>query len=162
MCEISLDNGITWDTLRYQPGTAYSSSFTKDMTTGVKTSNGIRCDPSAFGMTWEDGIYTGNVMLRFGEAGGQTPRIHDLKVYGTYNPVTFSGSPAIDGLEIYAAGKKIVLSKPSEIAVYNLSGILVLRGSRTNFVSAGHLPDGIYIVHARCGDLFKTEKVIIK
>ena len=100
-CEISLDNGVIWDTLRYQPGTNYTASFTKDITSGVKTSNLFRCDPSAYGMTWEEGIYAENVMLRFNIASNQALRIHDLKVYGTYTGHTGSKDVKADELKFY-------------------------------------------------------------
>ncbi len=81
--EFSLDDGASWDTLRYQPGgAAWNGGFTYDFFTQERTYNGYRCDPSAYGMLWEDPIYESNVMLRFLEGGGQTIRMHDLKVYG--------------------------------------------------------------------------------
>ncbi len=163
MCEFSLDGGTTWDTLRYQPGGAgYTSSFTKDVTTGEKTPNGYRCDPSAFGMTWEDGIYAENVMLRFSECGGQTPRIHDLKVYGTYTGSTAAAKVKKDDLMIYSYNRKIHLSEPSKVAVYNITGNLVKMATRVSNISMEDVPAGIYLVKAESGLHRKTAKILIK
>lgn len=167
MCEFSLDDGATWDTLRYQPGgAAYLGSFTKmvavDPADRVKTYNGYRCDPSAFGMTWEDGIWAENVMLRFSECGGQTPRIHDLKVYGTYSGSTAAKVITKDELTIYSFNRKIHISEPSNVNIYNVTGNLVKSASRVSNVSMDEMPAGIYIVKAE-SDLHRaTAKVLIK
>lgn len=162
MCEFSLDNGTTWDTLRYEPGgAAYASSFTKDPTTGAKTANGYRCDPSAYGMTWEDGIYASNVMLRFGECGGQTPRIHDLKVYGDYTP-NAARTLSSNELKIYSDHKLIRISETAKVAVYSLTGALVKTVDNASQVSMAGMPTGIYLVKAQTGSQIKTSKVLIK
>lgn len=163
LCEFSIDEGATWDTLRYQSGgAAYASSFTKDVTTREKTLNSYRCDPSAYGMTWEDGIWSNEkIMLRFGEAGGQTPRIHDLKVYGTYTPNSVPGIKN-DEMKIYSANKKIIISRQAKVAVYNIAGKMVKSAENTNRIAMEGMPDGIYLVKAQSGSLMKTSKVIIK
>lgn len=160
-CEFSLDDGATWDTLRYQPGVSWSNSFTKDPTTGVKTPNGYRCDPSAYGMTWEDGIYASNVMIRFLEAGGQTPRIHDLKVYGTYTS-TAAKNIADNSLKIYAANKKIMISEEAAVEVFNIAGVLVKKAGKTNMIAMDDMPVGIYLVKAQNRTKFKTTKVVVR
>lgn len=163
MCEFSVDDGASWDTLRYQPGTAFGYSFTKDPETGTKTDNGYRCDPSAYGMTWEDGIFTSNVMLRFGEAGGQTPRIHDLKVYGNYTPPTAVADMIQNDFRIFSANKKIIISEPADmINVYNITGSLVSNVVNSSRVVMDGFPEGIYIVKAQVGSKLKTTKVLIK
>jgi hypothetical protein len=162
MCEFSIDNGTTWDTLRYQPGTNFGLSFTKDVTTGAKTANGYRCDPSAYGMTWEDGIWTDQpIMLRFAEAGGQTPRIHDLKVYGSYTPTAIK-DVTDNGLKVYSYNKTIKVSELAEIVVYRIDGVLVKSAKNTNIVSLNEMPEGIYIVKAKAGNKTKTQKMFIK
>jgi|GEM_PF-237801 len=163
MCKFSLDDGITWDTLRYQPGengTGWASSFTKDPYTLEKTPNGYRCDPSGNGMTWEDGIYAENVMLRFGEAGGQTPRIHDLLVYGTYTATSASVIEK-DGLKIYAANRRIHISEQAKVVVYNISGALVRQANYTREVPMNDMPNGIYLVKAQTDKQIRTAKVVI-
>ncbi|MCB0607873.1 MAG: T9SS type A sorting domain-containing protein [Lewinellaceae bacterium] len=161
MCEISLDDGATWDTLRYQPGTNWAASFTKDPVTGIKTSNGYRCQPSAYGMTWEDGIYTSNVMLKFLEAGGQTPRIHDLKVYGTFTPVTAVKDIFDNDIEIVQVNRRISVSETSDLAIFRTDGSLTRTVSDADQVDVSDLPSGIYIVRAQAGKKVKTEKVFL-
>ncbi len=164
MCEISLDDGITWDTLRYQPGELWGYSFIKDPISHVTTPNGYRCDPSAYGMTWEDGIYAENVMLRFIEAippagAIQTPRIHDLKVYGDLP--TAANIIEKDGLKIYAANRKIHISEQAKVAVYNISGALVRQANYTREIPMNDMPNGIYLVKAQTDKEIRTAKVII-
>ncbi|WP_347838383.1 T9SS type A sorting domain-containing protein [uncultured Draconibacterium sp.] len=161
-CEYSLDDGVTWDTLRYQPGNTWSQSFTKDPLSGTKTANGYRCDPSAYGMTWADGIYADNVMLRFLECGGQTPRIHDLKVYGTYTPPTSAVIIDKDELKIFASNKVIRLSEEAKVNVYTVAGALVKQANRANTISMNDMPNGIYLVNAISGTKVKTAKVYIQ
>ncbi|HOF55332.1 MAG TPA: T9SS type A sorting domain-containing protein [Prolixibacteraceae bacterium] len=162
MCEFSIDNGESWDTLRYQPGGAgYAASFTKDVVSREKSYNGYRCDPSAFGMTWEDGIWAENIMLRFGEAGGQTPRIHDLKVYGTPKTTPVREVSA-NSLKIYGAGKRIRLTETADVVVCNLSGMVVKTASHTALLNMEGVPDGIYVVKARAGENVTTAKVLLK
>lgn len=167
LCEVSVDNGTTWDTLRYQPGSNYwAASFTKDVFTHAKTPNTYNCQPSAFGMTWEDGIWAENVMLRFSECvipilGGQTARIHDLKVYGDYTS-TSAGTISKDELKIYSYLKKIRISEQAKVAVYNITGSLVRTADKTNLITMDDMPAGIYLVKAMAGNRAKTAKVIIR
>ena len=162
MLEYSLDDGVTWDTLRYQPGSsAYANSFTKDIGTGIKTDNIFNCQPSAYGMTWEDGIWAENVMLRFGECGGQTPRIHDVKIYGIATPNSTSDLPEIDKLKIYSYNKTIRISKPADVAVYDLSGKTVISKKNTNIILMNDFQNGIYLVKAQVDGVQKTTKIIL-
>lgn len=161
ICEFSIDDGESWDTLRYQPGNAWGDSFTKDPGTGVKTANGYRCDPSAYGMTWEDGVFIDNIMLRFGEAGGQVPRIHDLKVYGTYTPPTAVNVIDKDDLKIYSFDRRIRISEPADVAVYTISGNLVTQKMNTNIVNMNTVPTGIYLVKANRSGKTTVKKVVI-
>lgn len=163
MCEFSLDDGTTWDTLRYQPGGAKAGySFTKSVEDDAfKTSNTYRCDPSAYGMTWADGIWNSNVMLRFGECDGQTARIHDLKVYGTYEGNAIGDIDDADGLKIYATDKKIYFSEEAAVQVYSIAGALVKQSISTNLVSMDDMPRGIYLVKAQNGNKVKAVKVAI-
>jgi hypothetical protein len=166
MCKISIDNRATWDTLRYQPGELWGYSFTKDITTGAKTSNGYRCDPSAYGMTWEDGIYASNVILRFEEARPpagaiQTVRMHDLKVYGEYIPTAVTDIRD-NGIKIFSTNKKIIISEPAKVAVYSVTGTLVRMADNTDMISMDNCPVGVYIVKAQVGAKLNSTKVIIK
>jgi hypothetical protein len=162
MLEFSVDDGTTWDTLRYQPGGAgYTEGFTKDVFTGEKTGNGYRCDPSAYGMLWEDAIYSENMMLRFGEAGGQVPRIHDLKVYGTYTASSKKEIPDND-LKIYCVNKTIRISEMADVEVYSLVGKRVKMAQQVNSLAMDDMPQGIYIVKAKGPSAVKTTKVVVK
>ncbi len=163
LCEISLDDGTTWDTLRYQPGEAYLYSFTRDPFTGEDTPNPIRCEPSGYGMSWADGIFMENVMLRFSSSGIptiQTARIHDLKVYGDL-PVSVNGIAA-DALKIFARDKEIFLSGNSNVQVYNLSGVMVQNVTNTNRVSMKSYPAGVYFVKAAYNNQLTTRKILVK
>ncbi|WP_340114651.1 T9SS type A sorting domain-containing protein [Maribellus mangrovi] len=162
MLEFSLDDGATWDTLRYQPGNAWGDSFTKDPFTLDKTPNGYRCDPSAYGMTWEDGVYAENVMLRFGEAGGQVPRIHDLKVYGTYTPPTSAKVIDKEDIKVYSFNREIRISEPADVAVYTITGNLIKKAVNTNTVQMQEVPSGIYIVNAINDGRTVVKKVMIQ
>ena len=165
MCQISTDDGLTWDTLRYQPAeSSWALSFHKDPFTKEKTYNTFRCDPAAWGMTWEDGIYSSNVMLRFTPTGipiVQTLRIHDLKIYGTYTEPTAAKSFNSEELKIFQSGNQLRLSKLARVAVYNLNGALVRSAARTNVLGIGDLPNGIYFVKAQAGLINKTSKIYI-
>ncbi|WP_167607176.1 T9SS type A sorting domain-containing protein [Maribellus sediminis] len=163
MLEFSLDDGNSWDTLRYQPaGGLWGYSFTKDVMTLEKTSNGYNCQPSAYGMTWEDGIYAENVMLRFGEAGGQVPRIHDLKVYGTYTPPTSVNVVDKEELKIYSFNKKIRISEPADVRVYSIMGNLIKHAVNTNSIQMNDVPNGIYLVKAKNLNSEAVSKVLIR
>lgn len=162
MLEFSLDDGTTWDTLRYQPGNLWSESFTKDPVTGIKTENGYRCDPSAYGMTWEDGVYAENVMLRFSEAGGQTPRIHDLKVYGNATPMTPVRDRFDNDLMITQVNQEVQVSEMADIAIFHADGKLLHTVSDVYRVELNDLPTGIYIIRAQAGKKIKATKVFLK
>jgi len=165
MCQISTDDGVTWDTLRYQPGeNSWGLSFHKDPVSKQKTYNTFRCDPAAWGMTWEDGIYTDNVMLRFTPTGipvVQTLRIHDLKVYGTYTEPTAANNLVLDDLKIYRVNNVLRLSKEAKIDLFNIEGLLVKSSAKTNMMSLDGLPDGMYIVKTKLNSEVKTKKIII-
>ena len=162
MLEFSQDDGTTWDTLRYQPGNTWSLSFTKDVLSGAKTPNGYRCDPSAYGMTWEDGIFAGNIMLRFSECGGQVPRIHDLKVYGTFTPRTSALDFDSSELKINSLNRKIQISEPADVAIYSITGNLIKKLKNTDVVSMDEVPAGVYLVNARAGKRVCQTKIIIQ
>lgn len=162
MLEFSLDDGTTWDTLRYQPGNLWSESFTKDPVTGVKTENGYRCDPSAYGMTWEDAVYAENVMLRFLEAGGQTPRIHDLKVYGTATPMTPVRDLFDNDLMITQVNQEVQVSEMADIAIFHADGKLLQTVSDVYRVELNDLPTGVYIIRAQAGRKLKARKVFVR
>lgn len=161
MVEISLDDGTTWDTLRYQPGNAWDQSFTRDPLSGFTESNGYRCDPSAYGMTWEDGIFASNVMLKFLECGGQTPRIHDLKVYGTFTTSAVNNVYNND-LEITQADRRIDISERADINVFRTDGVLIKSATDVDQVYLSELPSGIYIVHARAKGKANVAKVFLR
>ncbi len=161
LLEFSLDNGGKWDTLRYQPGDGWTASFSRDVTTLVKTANIINCTPSAFGMTWEEGIYAENVMLRFGIARNQALRIHDLKIYGTYTGTTKVDTKRESELKIYNAYRKIRISDLSDVIVYDMYGRVVKHAFQTRQISMDDVPAGIYLVKAQAGPVLKTGKVIV-
>lgn len=161
LLEISLDNGASWDTLRYQPGDAWSQSFTRDPFTGEDTPNTYNCAPSGYGMTWVEEIYMDNVMLRFLVAGGQVPRIHDLKVYGEYTASPVSDINE-DWLQVNVQNKQIYLSQSVDVEIYNLSGILVKAKKNTNLVTLENQSGGIYFVKATLNGKSQITKVQLK
>lgn len=164
MVEFSTDKGATWDTLRYQPGSNYSASFTKDPFTREKTSNAFNCDPSAYGMLWEDAIYwyDGNFMLRFRECGGQTVRLHDLKIYGTAG-TSASALYVNRSLQIKLIEQSIVLDKAVEnIDVYMITGKKMLSGINTTTLDVHALKPGVYLVRAMNAGKVFSEKIVIK
>jgi hypothetical protein len=110
-------------------------------------------------MVWEDGIYFENIMLRFSEAGGQTPRIHDLKVYGTL-PSGVSSKTVANDLKIFYANDKVHISKLANVEVYSMAGIKLKSESETRSVSIRELPRGLYIVKAGNEGVFKTVKIM--
>jgi hypothetical protein len=162
MAEFSTDGG-GWDTLRYQPGGGlYAESFTKDPFSGEKTYNNYRCDPSAYGMVWEDAIYwyDGNFMLCFRECGGQTPRIHDLKVFGTAAAGT-SAKHLADVLKIWVDGDYVRLSEGAEIKVFSVNGSLV-KSANTKSMYINDLEKGVYFVQAYNHTHTQVEKIVIQ
>ncbi len=159
--DFSLDDGATWDTLRYQPGNTWSESFTKDIYTGVKTSNGYRCDPSAYGMLWEDAIYESGIMLRFLECGGQTIRLHDFKVYGDLkDPKSAVKDVKENTIKVYSHNGIARLSEEANVNVYNLSGVQVKSLQNTSSVSLKEFPRGLYIFKMETRGVTETTKVI--
>ncbi len=155
----SIDDGTSWDTLRFQ-GSSGTTGFTKDITSGAKTENSFNCEPSAYGMTWEEGLYyVGNLKLRF-MATTQVPRIHDLKVYGDLP--TAAQKISKDELKIYSFNKKIRISEPSDIAVYSITGNLIKMARNTQLVSMDEAPTGIYIVKANMGSRVNMKKIVIQ
>ena len=162
MLEFSLDNGDNWDTLRYQPAASvYAHSFTKDPFTLEKTANTYNCQPSAYGMLWEDAIYASNVMLRFRATkteNNQTVRIHDLKVYGDLpTGVEEWMEPEIN---VSSANGVVRLSEIADVVIYNISGSVVKTAEQVQAVAIDELPDGVYIVKAIAGSKSATVKVI--
>ncbi|MFA9390206.1 MAG: T9SS type A sorting domain-containing protein [Prolixibacteraceae bacterium] len=164
----SLDDAMTWDTLRYQLGDHYQLDFTEDTFTKVRTPNNIRCAPSASGMLWEDAIYTDNVMLRFTADSVYEPqavRIHDFKVYGELpeEPVDTTGNAIPDfnnNYKIRVLKNVINISEPSNVNIYNMSGALIKNYSQVNTFSIIDLPVGVYIVKARAGKKVGAAKIV--
>jgi len=154
---------IVWDTLRYQPGNPWNESFTKDVYTGEKTPNGYRCDPSAYGMVWEDGVWSDQgILLRFTACGyPQVPRIHDLKVYGTIG-ATASKKIGQPGLKVFTYDRIIRISEIAKVEVFNITGKMVRYKDNTNKVFVSDLPGGIYIVKTQAGNSTKTSKVFLR
>ncbi|HKJ41591.1 MAG TPA: T9SS type A sorting domain-containing protein, partial [Sunxiuqinia sp.] len=165
LLEYSTDMGANWDTLRFQ-GSNGATGWTKDITSGMVTQNEFNCDPSAYGMTWEDGIYYSAteghpLWLRFMVSDGQVPRIHDMKIYGTYVS-TSSTDVKSDILKIYSFNKEIHISEQAKVAVYNVNGMLVKSAEKTNLILMSDMPNGVYLVKAQIGSKVKTSKVLIK
>ncbi|MDA3881207.1 MAG: T9SS type A sorting domain-containing protein [Prolixibacteraceae bacterium] len=163
MVEFSIDSGETWDTLRYQPGENYTGSFTRDPFTNETQTNTYRCDPSAYGMKWEDAIYwyDGGFMLRFTDSAGQTVRVHDLKVYGTL-PENTGVDAVADELHIRLNGRKLVASMMSDVKIYSITGAMVKRGVNEKSFDLRNLKNGVYIVEATSGQKIATEKIVLK
>jgi len=156
----SIDDGASWDTLRFQ-GSNGATGFTKDITTGTVTQNMYNCQPSAYGMTWEEGIYyEGSLKLRFSISDGQVPRIHDLIVYGDIP--TSANITEIGDLKIYSGNRKIRISEPADVAVYSVSGNLVKKALNTNIVQMNEVPTGIYLVKANSRGKTAVTKVVIQ
>ena len=160
LVEYSLDDGTTWDSLRYQPGLQWSLSFSTDLTTFERTSNGYRCDRSAYGMLWEDAIYTGNLMLRFSEAGGQTPRIHDLKVYGEGIVASVGDDKQVNPITVTCSNHVVSIGKVADVAIYTAQGALVKSATAVNQLSISELPSGMYIVNASAEGETVSVKII--
>ncbi len=143
LVEYSMDDGASWDTLRYQPGNTWSQSFTKDLFSGEKTYNEYNCQYSAYGLLWEDAIYESNMMIRFSEASGQVPRIHDLKVYGDLP--TSVNKVQQNSIKVWMQNGLARFSAYVDVTVYNLSGVQVKHVLNTNEVSMDDMPSGLYI-----------------
>ncbi|MGF7140628.1 T9SS type A sorting domain-containing protein [Roseimarinus sediminis] len=163
MILFSLDDGASWDTLRYQLGDHYSLNFTKDPFSLSKTPNDINCTPSANGMLWEDGIYAENVMLKFSAANDVEPqavRIHDLKVYGDLK--VSSESMKLNKLELKYFNKAIRVNTTADLAVYSITGTLIKSASQVNQLSTHDLANGMYVVKARAGQKVTAQKIVIR
>ncbi len=166
LLEYSIDDSLTWDTLRMQLSDGRTGSFyTSDITGPTRMESFYNCQESAYGMVWEDGLWASNVMLRFGISPNQVPRIHDLKVYGT---VLDPGNPSsaddlgINGLKIHSYDRFIRISEPANVKIYNIAGALVRAVENSHTVSTVDLNDGVYIVKAQAGNKLKTTKVFVR
>lgn len=156
----SIDDGASWDTLRFQ-GSNGATGFTKDIYSGDEMLNTYNCQPSAYGMTWEEGIYyEGALKLRFSISHGQVPRIHDLIVYGDI--ATSAKITQMNELKIFSANRKIRISEPADVAVYSITGNLVKQAVNTNSVQMRDVPTGIYLVKAINDGKSTVKKVMIR
>ena len=166
LLEYSLDDSLTWDTLRMQLSDGRTGSYnTTDVYGPVRTENTYNCQPSGYGMVWEDGIWASNVMLRFSISPNQVPRIHDLKVYGVLrDPGDPNSAEDINKnlLRIHSYDKMIRISEPADVKVYNIAGKLVRTVENSNVVAMNDLTEGVYIVKAQAGNRLKTTKVFVK
>jgi len=160
LVQYSIDGGITWDSLRYQPGTSYATSFTTDIFTKQRTPNSYRCDPSAYGMLWEDAIYADNLMIRFLESGGQVVRIHDLKVYATLKGVGVKQFTNNLGMRIMNGN--ISFSNEVDVSLYSISGTRIKSENSTRNLFIGDLQNGIYIARARFEGKVAEKKIVIR
>src|SRR5690554_4174892 len=163
LVEFSLDNGANWDTLRYQSGN-HTTSFTRDMFSLEDTPNAIRCDPSAYGMLWEDRLYftpdaeyDDHLKIRFSVAGGQVPRIHDLIIYGDLPTSIFNSK--LNDLGISYSTNLVTVNELAEISIYSLTGALVKHVVNEKEVSISDLPVGIYVVKAQAGVKMSVTKI---
>lgn len=163
LVEFSIDNGASWDTLRYQSGNE-TTSFTKGIFDEEKTPNAIRCDPSAYGMLWEDRLnftpeeeYDDHLKIRFSESAGQAVRIHDLKIYGDL-PTSINNSRLSD-LGISYFNNLITVNEMAEVSIYSLTGALVKQVVNVNEVSVSDLLEGVYIVKAQAGAKISITKI---
>lgn len=159
LVEYSLDDGTTWDSLRYQPGLQWSLGFTTDLFTFERTPNGYRCDPSAYGMLWEDGVFASNLMIRFLEAGGQTARIHDFKVYGD-GIVASVEDNLINAITVTCSNHLVSLSKEADVTIYTGQGTIAKSAKAVKQLSISDLPAGMYIVNASAEGKTVVEKII--
>jgi hypothetical protein len=149
----SLDDGETWDTVRYQH--AYPN-------VAIPQPNSFNCQNSACGMRWEDGIWESNVMLRFTQAYGQAVRIQDLKVYGTAHPSTGINDYIKNEIKISWHNGIIRLSEVADVVVYNMNGTLVIKADQVETLSTSDLTAGMYIVKARTAAKIATTKIVIE
>ena len=166
LLEFSTDMGENWDTLRYQ-GSNGRNGWTKDINSGLVTENLYNCQPSAYGMTWEDGIYysateENPLWLRFMVSDGQVPRIHDLRIYGTYTEPTSSADIKAEDLKVYSFNKEIHISEEVNVKVYNINGMVVKSAEKTNLIPMTDMSNGIYLVKTQMDSKIKTTKVLIK
>ncbi len=162
--EYSKDDGTTWDTLRYQPGNTYSESYSlSDLFTYDTIYNDYNCDPSSYGMVWEDPIYeydTG-VMLRFLESSGQTVRIHDFKAYGELPSSAVLNRTSSD-LILSIVDNKVSFKESANVQVYNLSGSLVRSNMNVRSISLNNFSKGIYLINAEAKGKVCSQKIVIR
>lgn len=166
MLQFSLDNGETWDTLRYQLGDHYTMNFTKDpFFPDDKISNDINCTPSGNGMLWEDALYSENVMLMFSSESveSQAVRLHDFKVYGELPDDPGSAvSDVVNNFNLKFSDGHVVISEKADIYVFEVTGKLVKRSFSVRSLSLTDVPDGIYIVKAQNNRNTASEKIVIR
>ena len=151
----SIDDGVTWDTVRYQRG-----GFTDNY---PESANAWNCQESAYGMVWEDALYLyeSNVMLKFSHAVGQAVRIHDFKAYGWVEPETgINDNDIKQEVSIYCSDKTMILSEPADIVIFNMNGVLVKKAKDVETVSTADLPEGMYVVKARTDRGITTKKIL--
>lgn len=165
LLEFSLDGGANWDTLRFQSGNQ-NTSFTKDIIDpDVVTKNNFNCQPSAYGMTWEEALYftpeeeyDDNLRIRFSPAMNQGLRIHDIRIYGEF-PVKIKEN-TINELGLKFFNNIVTSNENADITIYSLTGMAVKQVSNTMSISTEELPSGVYIVNATSGN--KTSIIKIK
>ncbi|MBN2165163.1 MAG: T9SS type A sorting domain-containing protein [Marinilabiliaceae bacterium] len=166
----SLNDSLTWDTLRYQPGDAWNTSYTKspadfpgDPYIMTKKMNEYNCQVSGNGMLWEDQIKASNVMLMFisNPTSEQAVRIHDLKVYGGDAP-TGINDVLSGGLTVTSVNDQIVVSEPAFIEVFSCDGAVVKNAKVDDVMSTSDLADGIYVVKASSASKTTTIKILKK
>jgi hypothetical protein len=149
----STDDGVTWDTVRYQSG---------NISTSLPQPNTYNCQNSAYGMRWEDGIYDFNVMLKFTDGNGQAVRIHDLKIYGDVaHPGGIKGVRDTE-IGITCINRVIRLSEKSGLGIYDLKGSLLRRADNVETYSVQDLPEGVYIIRAKTDKKITTRKISIR
>lgn len=160
LVEYSKDGGASWDSLRYQPGNNYAASFTTDVFTGDRTPNSINCTPSANGMLWEDAINDDGLMIRFLEAGGQTVRLHDLKVYGSLPSI--SSNSLLEKNKLKIVGKSLIMNEQSMVQVYTVSGALITKRAAVKKMDLSHLENGVYILKVNSKGVDFSQKIVIR
>jgi len=168
LLEFTLDGGENWDTLRYESGNPSTSFFIEDIFAPEEKNitNPYNCQPSAYGMTWEDALYftpdeeyDDHLKIRFSHAGNQALRIHDLRIYGEF-PVNIKENIANELDLNYSYNSNMVTTNElTDITIYSLTGTVVKQASNTDKLSLQELPNGIYIVNAQTG--YKTSVIKI-
>lgn len=172
--EIGFDMGdgtIAWDTLRYIPGSKLTPLKPEGDYSSITSSTDF--EESNRGWVFEEKfdpeIYQ-NVYLRWRPTNPadnrQIVRIHDIKIYGVMNQADVVTSAPADiaanDLNISYEGRLFRVSKESQVAVYNLSGILVQRYDRTMQFDLSDLKSGVYIIKAKANNgNVATRKVVL-
>lgn len=162
--QYSIDNGETWDSLRYQAGSSWSASFSTDIFTKERTVSPYNCQLSAYGLLWEDAIYSENLMLRFLESVGQTVRLHDLKVYASLKPDIIDAANRMSNADfaIRIADKQVMFSKTADVEVYNMAGVLMKSSKNAKNIFIGDMPNGVFIIKATSDGFAKCKKIVIR